>query len=175
VRSSKNGGPTTIPTDPTRASPGSHPPSSQHAPRRGKTGTFRAAGFYGIPKFMPESNKEIQKRRRGRPATGRDPAVTSRLSERTILAVDEWATGHECTRAEAIRRLVEIGLASAPRARPAGAHKGAHKAKALAEREVDRASDPSASDEQRQSRKRRLLKGPTEFRELRRDLPKAKG
>src|SRR5580700_358214 len=39
VRSSKNGGPTTTPTDRTRASTGSHQPSSQHAPRRGKTGT----------------------------------------------------------------------------------------------------------------------------------------
>src|SRR5690348_18250634 len=39
VRSSKNGGPTTTSTDRTRASTGSHQPSSQHAPSRGKTGT----------------------------------------------------------------------------------------------------------------------------------------
>ncbi len=39
ARSSKIGGPTTTPTDRTRASTGSHPPSSQHAPTRGKTGT----------------------------------------------------------------------------------------------------------------------------------------
>src|SRR5271165_5469616 len=37
--SSKNGGPTTTPTDRTRASMGSHQPSSQHASTRGKTGT----------------------------------------------------------------------------------------------------------------------------------------
>src|ERR1700683_4577775 len=37
--SSKNGGTTTTPTDRTRASTGSHQPSSQLAPRRGKTGT----------------------------------------------------------------------------------------------------------------------------------------
>src|ERR1700691_5421579 len=37
--SSKNGGTTTTPTDRTRASTGSHQPSSQHAPSRGKTGT----------------------------------------------------------------------------------------------------------------------------------------
>src|ERR1700691_6158748 len=37
--SSKNGGTTTTPTDRTRASTGSHQPSLQHAPRRGKTGT----------------------------------------------------------------------------------------------------------------------------------------
>jgi Integrase core domain len=39
VRSSKNGGSTTTPTDRTRASTGSHQLSSQHAPRRGITGT----------------------------------------------------------------------------------------------------------------------------------------
>src|SRR5208337_2139014 len=39
VRSSKNGGPTTTPTDRTRASTGLHHLSSQHAPTRGKTGT----------------------------------------------------------------------------------------------------------------------------------------
>src|SRR3984885_16113083 len=39
ARSSKNGGPTTTPTDRTRALTGSHQPSSQHAPIRGKTGT----------------------------------------------------------------------------------------------------------------------------------------
>ena len=39
ARSSKNGGPTTTPTDRTRASTGSHQPSSQHAPIRGITGT----------------------------------------------------------------------------------------------------------------------------------------
>src|SRR3984885_10079365 len=39
ARSSKIGGPTTTPTDRIRASTGSHQPSSQHAPIRGKTGT----------------------------------------------------------------------------------------------------------------------------------------
>ena len=39
ARSSKHGGPTTTPTDHTRASTGSHQRSLQHAPTRGKTGT----------------------------------------------------------------------------------------------------------------------------------------
>src|ERR1044072_5486621 len=39
VRSSKHGGSTTTPNDRIRASTGSHQPSSQHAPIRGKTGT----------------------------------------------------------------------------------------------------------------------------------------
>jgi hypothetical protein len=60
---------------------------------------------------MKQSITEIQKRGRGRPATGRDPAVTTRLAKETISAVDKWAAKHGAeTRAEAIRRLVEIRL-----------------------------------------------------------------
>jgi hypothetical protein len=43
----------------------------------------------------------------------------------------------------------------------------AAKARALADREIDRLSDPSATDEERQRRKRKLLKGPKEFRDVR--------
>jgi hypothetical protein len=39
---------------------------------------------------------------------------------------------------------------------------------------VDYLADPSATDEQRAKRKRRLLKGPPESREMRRDLSKPK-
>jgi hypothetical protein len=61
--------------------------------------------------IMKQSITEIQKRGRGRPATGRDPAVTSRLPEATIAAIDNWAEKNDvANRAEAIRRLVEIGL-----------------------------------------------------------------
>jgi hypothetical protein len=37
----------------------------------------------------------------------------------------------------------------------------------MAAQEIDRQSDPSATDEERQHRKRRLLKGPKEFRDIR--------
>jgi hypothetical protein len=59
---------------------------------------------------MAKSIKEIQKRGRGRPATGRDPAVTVRLPADSISAIDTRATKEEVTRAEMIRRLVELGL-----------------------------------------------------------------
>jgi hypothetical protein len=39
---------------------------------------------------------------------------------------------------------------------------------------IDRQADQSATVEERESRKRRLLKGPAEFRELRRDHPAQK-
>jgi hypothetical protein len=37
----------------------------------------------------------------------------------------------------------------------------------MAAQEIDRISDPSATEEERQVRKRRLIKGPKEFREIR--------
>jgi hypothetical protein len=50
----------------------------------------------------------------------------------------------------------------------AGARTGrAEKAQAMAGQEIDRLSDPSATEEERQRRKRRLLKGPKEFRDVR--------
>jgi hypothetical protein len=43
----------------------------------------------------------------------------------------------------------------------------AAKARAMAGQEIDRLSDLSATEEERQRRKRRLLKGPKEFRDVR--------
>src|SRR5262249_20953092 len=55
-----------------------------------------------------------------------------------------------------------------PSAPPAGVRPGrAAKARAMAGQEIDRLSDPSATEEERQRRKRRLLKGPKEFRDVR--------
>jgi hypothetical protein len=39
---------------------------------------------------------------------------------------------------------------------------------------IDKLGDPSAIEEERQTRKRRLLKGPKEFRDIRGDVPKPK-
>ena len=44
--------------------------------------------------------------------------------------------------------------------------KKAAKASEMAAQEIDRLIDPSAPDEERQRRKRRLLKGPKEFRDV---------
>jgi hypothetical protein len=52
--------------------------------------------------------------------------------------------------------------------------KATSKALELAGKQIDKLIDPSATDEEREQRKRRLLKGPNEFREIRGDLPKSK-
>jgi hypothetical protein len=73
------------------------------------------------------------------------------------------------SRTEAIRRLVEAALAGSQptKARSARARS---KAQELASAQLDKLIDPSAPDEERQQRKRRLLKGPKEFRDLRDEI-----
>jgi hypothetical protein len=55
---------------------------------------------------------KVHQKKLGRPATGRDPAVTIRLPEDVLEDVETWATKQEddLNRSQAIRRLVEIGL-----------------------------------------------------------------
>jgi hypothetical protein len=48
------------------------------------------------------------------------------------------------------------------------------KAAEMAGEAIDRQADQSATAEERENRKRRLLRGPAEFRELRRDHPAQK-
>ena len=62
-------------------------------------------------KLMKGSIKVTPKKgRRGRPATGKDPHVTTRMPAEMIVEVDAWAASNEIGRSEAIRRLVELGL-----------------------------------------------------------------
>jgi hypothetical protein len=114
-------------------------------------------------------------KKRGRPATGRDPVSAIRLSPGLIATIDKWAVRNDVSsRSEAIRRLVEVGLAETPPVKRRS-RKAASKASDMAGRQIDKIGDPSATDEERQLRKRRLLKGPREFRDLRGNLPKPKG
>ena len=113
---------------------------------------------------MKKSIKVIPKKKRGRPATGRDPVSALRLPEEMTAAIDRWAERNGAlSRSEAIRRLVEFILKIKRSARPIG-EKAASKAAELAGKAIDRLGDPSVTDDERASRKRRLLKGPKEFR-----------
>jgi hypothetical protein len=118
--------------------------------------------------------KSMKSKRRGRPATDRDSLIGVRLSREIVTRMNEWSkrSGTK-TRSEAIRRLVELGLAGsqpAPRRRA----KVGSKAADLAGQQIDEMGDQSASDEERLIRKRRLLRGPKEFRDIRGDLPARK-
>lgn len=122
---------------------------------------------------MKKSIKVTPKKKRGRPATGRDPHVTSRMPPSLIAEVEGWAETNGTSRSDAFRRLVELGLASAkPPARRS--EKNIAKAKELAATTIDHLSDSSAHPDEKASRKRRLLKGPEEFQDLRVDRTKKK-
>jgi len=58
----------------------------------------------------------VMPKKRGRPATGRDPSIVVRFPPALTKAVDTWASrvGDNVTRSEAIRRLVELGLKVTP-------------------------------------------------------------
>ena len=60
--------------------------------------------------IMAKSISVTPKKKRGRPATGRDPHVTARMPEDLIASIEAWAAKNGVDRSEAIRRLVELGL-----------------------------------------------------------------
>jgi hypothetical protein len=118
---------------------------------------------------------KVNQKKRGRPATGRDPVSAVRLPAELAAAVDLWGEDHEANRSEAIRRLVELGLTVKTAAKTVSRPARASRARELAAGTIDKMIDPSASTEERDARRHRLTKGPPEFREARVDRPKAKG
>jgi hypothetical protein len=100
-----------------------------------------------------------------------DPMTAFRLSPELKERVDFWAAGQpdRPSRSEAIRRLIEMSLGAKPTGK-----KPAAKASELAAQAIDHLGDPSATEDEQAFRKRRLLKGPKEFRDIRTDRPKAK-
>ena len=119
---------------------------------------------------MTNARKTRITKKRGRPATGQDPMMSLRMPNELTAAVEGWAARQPDSpaRSEAFRRLVEMGLATAALSRPHSAKTRA-KAAALASKTIDSHADQSATPLEQQSRKRRLLKGPKEFRDLRKD------
>jgi predicted DNA-binding protein len=61
---------------------------------------------------MNQSRKRVIPKKRGRPATGNDPVRSFRMPDELMGRIDNWSAeqGDGPSRAEAIRRLVEIGL-----------------------------------------------------------------
>jgi Ribbon-helix-helix protein, copG family len=66
----------------------------------------------GNTNFMAKSiSVTPEKRRRGRPATGRDPVMTVRLPATLTARIDAHAKSRDETRSEVMRRFLELGLA----------------------------------------------------------------
>jgi hypothetical protein len=117
-----------------------------------------------------------KKRGPGRPkTTGTGTPVMCRVNVTLLTRVDTWrrAQPDMPTRPQAILRLAERALAALP-TRTRRSPKAAAKASELAGEQIDKLIDPSAPAEEKHRRKRRLLKGPGEFREIRGDLAKPK-
>ncbi|THD47842.1 MAG: hypothetical protein E8A46_23430 [Bradyrhizobium sp.] len=123
---------------------------------------------------MKKSINDNQKRR-GRPATGTAPLVGVRMTLEFQKPIKAWAKSQDDrpTMAEAVRRLVAIGLGSVKVSR-AQKRSDSPTARDLAAVQIDRLADSGAPAEEQASRKRHLLKGPEEFREARIDRPKRK-
>jgi hypothetical protein len=90
------------------------------------------------------------------------------LDRSFLKTIDEWRRKQKDlpSRADAIRRLVERGLANRLPVRQLG-KSAKRKAAKMAGREIDRLGDQTATRKERARRKRQLIKGPREFRDIR--------
>jgi hypothetical protein len=111
----------------------------------------------------------MARKQRGRPATGQDPVTAVRLPPELKSTIGTWANRQKDkpSLSNAIRQLLEKALAGT--AAPSKSDEGRTRLAAnLAAREIDQLGDKAATGEVRASRKRRLLSGPKEFRDMRR-------
>jgi hypothetical protein len=123
-----------------------------------------------------ERRKEELHQLLGRDRAGKDQLVGVRLPDATIRRIGAWAKREGvASRSEAIRRLIDQSLVTATQSSRRRRHKGASKAREWAGQEIDRRANQSLPAEERKRRKDRLTKGPSEFREMRDDLPKPTG
>ena len=121
--------------------------------------------------IMKRPAKPIQNKK-DRAPTPEEPFSAIQLPAKLTAAIDKWAEAQGiASRSEAIRRLLELGLASS---KPLRNLEAAPKALELATQELDKLIDPSTPNEERKTRKRRLLRGPKEFRDVRGDVSKPK-
>ena len=117
-----------------------------------------------------------KKRSRGRlKSTRTGTQISVRVHKPFLTLLDQWRKrqGDKPARPIAMRRLAEAALANnrperTVRSRPDP------KAKEMAARVIDALADQTTPAENRAKRKRRLLKGPEEFRDMRDDQPKSR-
>jgi hypothetical protein len=144
--------------------------------RAGAEATTSPRLSFMVPKFMGKSIK-VTKKPRGRPATGRGTQIGERWHRSELAAIDAWIAGSMdkmITRAHAVRRLVALGLKAKTPTKVTRSLPNKLRAAELAAKTIEKMIDPGAPADERDQRRRRLTKGPPEFRDHRVDLPKAK-
>jgi len=136
-----------------------------------------AAADAGTPRSQPISDLSPYPSRRVTTSTAvRDHGNYAPNRPATLIsAIDSWGEANDAIRSEAIRRLVELGLTVQTPARPASKSGRRLRARELATTAIEKIIDPGAAPEEQAQRRRRLTKGPAEFREARVDQPRAKG
>ncbi len=112
-----------------------------------------------------------QKKTRGRPATGVTPMMGFRATDELRAAIVKWAERQPDIPklSEAVRRLVEIGLASQSSARVKSA-RATKRAREMAEDVVVELIGRDVTPSDRATRTRRLVKGPSMARDVRKDI-----
>ena len=125
---------------------------------------------------MAKSTRDTMEPRNPRPKVTGDPVMV-RVQPDMAKQLDDWRRKQDDLpgRPEAIRRLVELGLTVKTPVRPVSKPGRRLRAAELAAKAIDKIGDPAAHPDERAQRRRHLTKGPEEFREVRVDLPKAKG
>lgn len=98
-----------------------------------------------------------KKRKPGPKPTGKTPIIALRLSPALTTRLDSWAKRKGLSRSDAIRDMIEAGLGQQPSGKP---HKGAGRAKEMAKAVLNERLK-GVPDDERITRKHRLLKGPT--------------
>jgi hypothetical protein len=88
--------------------------------------------------------------------------------------IEKWAKGQpdKPKLSDAVRRLVELGLTAKTKSAPSERQRAAFAE--LASKAIDSLTTGMPDNDEKASRKRRLLKGPEEFRSLRVDRPAKK-
>jgi hypothetical protein len=122
------------------------------------------------------AERAFKSKEEGAQATSEYEAAGRVVREKTIRlrALRLAKEAKEKTDADANKKTVINPTKVATRRGRPSFKKGIAKAVEMAGQEIDRLGDASATHEQRASRKRRLIKGPKEFREIREDQPKRK-
>jgi hypothetical protein len=118
----------------------------------------------------------VTKKATGRPTTGRGTQIGERWHPADLAAIDAWiasSADNTISRAHAVRRLVALGLSKSNHPSktqiPSSAKQSAARAAELAENVIDKKMPADAPTGERSVRKRKLLEGPSSFREIRKD------
>ena len=104
------------------------------------------------------------------PPKAGEVAITVRLSRGLLKRIDRWIADQQepVSRSEAICRLAESRLdGGIATSKDGKSSRGAEQAAGMASNMIDYLGDQSATREDREQRKRRLVKGPSEFRVMR--------